>query len=419
MTGIKDDWMLNIDVPADDICRIIRHQAITTQFQPLISIKQRGVIGVEALSRGIPLSGGKLIGPEALFSAAEASHCVLALDRLCREVALCSFQPLFQHGTRLLFLNIDTSILDQGIGGSDYLWQQTQRAGIPPQAIVIEIIESRVRNLTNLQRFVETYRDYGFLIALDDVGSGHSNLDRIPLLKPDILKIDRSLISGIDQEYYKQVVVKSLVSLSESIGALVVAEGIEQEGEAITTLELGADLLQGFYFTHPQTQTDGKLLIERARVEEIANTYRSAMVARVQGIKRRHQHYQELIDAIVRELATVTEADFDKALTLLAAHNPALECLYVLDRTGIQVSETICNAHRPYRHANLIFQPARRGADHSLKEYYYLLLGTGIERYTTDPYISLATGHRCITIAVPFHDADRHQRILCVDIIPG
>ena len=71
-------------------------------------------------------------------------------------------------------------------------------------------------------------------------------------MRPDVIKIDRSLITGVDGDFYKQETFKSLVSLRRRIGALVVAEGIETEAEAVTALELGADLLQGFFLGRPQ-----------------------------------------------------------------------------------------------------------------------------------------------------------------------
>ncbi len=77
--------------------------------------------------------------------------------------------------------------------------------------------------------------------------------ERITLIKPNILKIDRSLIQNIDKEYYKQEIVKSLINLIKKFGGLSLAEGVEREEEIIKSLELGADIFQGFYFSKPDT----------------------------------------------------------------------------------------------------------------------------------------------------------------------
>ena len=109
----------------------------------------------------------------------------------------------------------------------------------------MEFLEARLEDVGRFGALADALREHGFLVVLDDVGAGHSNLDRIPLFRPDVIKVDRSLISGVGDDFYKQETLKSLVNLSRRIGALVVAEGIETDAEAIVALELGVDLLQG------------------------------------------------------------------------------------------------------------------------------------------------------------------------------
>ncbi|HEX2950455.1 MAG TPA: EAL domain-containing protein, partial [Armatimonadota bacterium] len=299
---------------------LIRHESITTLFQPLVSIKKKSIIGIEALSRGIDPYDGRMIPPNVLFDQATREDILLDLDRLCRDKACENFAALCQHITEkpILFLNIDTSIIDTGVVGSQYLLNQIKQSGLDPSTIAIEIIESKVHDHQALQRFVETYRDYGFIIALDDVGAGHSNLDRISLVKPDVIKIDRSLITDINREYYKQIVVKSLVSLAQNIGALVVAEGIENENEAVTTLELGADLLQGFYFSRPQEANWERLNNAAENIAHVATDYRSSMISHVRELKARYQAYDDMIADLVCELSCAAPRDYDVTLQVLA-----------------------------------------------------------------------------------------------------
>ncbi len=79
-----------------------------------------------------------------------------------------------------------------------HLLKLVKRCGVSPNNVIIEIIESRCEDEDALLEFVRFYRKKNFLIALDDVGAGFSNLDRIPLIKPDVIKLDRSLISGVN-----------------------------------------------------------------------------------------------------------------------------------------------------------------------------------------------------------------------------
>lgn len=398
---------------------LIGNGIITAHFQPLISVKKRSIVGLEALARCTNPLTGERIPPDLLFRQAASEGIVLELDRFCRQKAFENFLALRAHNPDLLlFLNFDTAIIDDGVVGSNYLLHQVERMGLTPNTVAIEIIESRVQDHHALQRFVDTYRDYGFIIVLDDVGSGHSNLDRIPLLKPDVLKIDRSLLTNIHQEYYKQVVFKSLANLARNIGALVVAEGMENEEEAIMALEFGADLLQGFYFSRPQEANWETINGACRNIDEVAAKYRSAVISQVRKLKSRSEYYDTLIASLVCELSNTCEDNIDVVLNALVSRYHSLECIYVLDNQGMQISDTVSALDRKAWQRKAYFRPARRGTDHSLKEYYYLLVNTSVEKCTTDPYISMASGNPCVTMSTLFLDADGKERILCIDANP-
>jgi EAL domain-containing protein (putative c-di-GMP-specific phosphodiesterase class I) len=399
------------------IAEVIQTGSVVAHYQPIISIKKKAVIGVEALCRGHIPATGALITPHVLFTQARRDHLTLELDRLCRYTALRGFRDASDPDQgRLLFLNFDTSIIDQGVVGSDCLLKTVLDLAVDPQHVVIELIESGVNQLSDLCRFVETYRAYGFHIALDDVGSGYSNLERIPLLKPMIIKIDRALVQGIHLEYQKQVVVNAIVNIAKSIGALVVAEGVETEEEAILALELGADMLQGFYFAHPLPLLQGMASVCEQPIARIAERYQEHMIRKINGVRSLHREYDRLITHIVNELARVRPDDFDMRLDAMRSLHPDIECLYILDRDGRQITRTIC-APGIAGHSSLqIFRPAERGTDHSLKEYHYLLVNTSIHKYTTEPYVSLATGKLCVTISVACHDSRGRAYVLCVDM---
>lgn len=88
----------------------------------------------------------------------------------------------------MLFLNLETSLIDHGVVGSGVLINQVNVAQLSTDFIVMEIIETKLENIDALAEFIKMYREYGFSFALDDVGAGCSNLDRIPVTQPDILK---------------------------------------------------------------------------------------------------------------------------------------------------------------------------------------------------------------------------------------
>ena len=91
----------------------------------------------------------------------------------------------------------------------------------------------------------------------------------------------------------------------------------------------------------------------------------------------------------------------------------------MLDDAGLQVTETVCNTSFARRSGGAMFRPAPEGSDHSLKEYFYVLVDVELPKYTTDPYVSLASGSLCRTISSCFREAaSKRTYVLCVDVTP-
>jgi EAL domain-containing protein (putative c-di-GMP-specific phosphodiesterase class I) len=351
---------------------------------------------------------------------AAAEHLSAELEALCRRTAIQSFAGLTARADELLlFLNLDLAADDHGRLPAA-LEALVRQSNLEPRNVGIEFLEARLEDVGRFGALAAALRARGFLVVLDDVGAGHSNLDRIPLFRPDVIKIDRSLISGVGDDFYKQETLKSLVSLSRRIGALVVAEGIETEAEAIAALQLGADLLQGFFLSRPQPTTafdDGVRV--SSGIERLAQRFKSHMVGEINERKRQHRRFNVIQNGILCDLTNAQASEFDEILHHLIDDFPKVECVYVLDDAGVQVTETICNASVTQRSGAPMFRPARKGTDHSLKEYYYVLIDVELQKYTTDPYVSLASGNLCRTISTCFRDAANNRLyILCVDVNP-
>lgn len=302
-----------------------------------------------------------------------------------------------------------------GVTGSGHLQNLVNNFDINPGNVVLEIVESKVKDIYALKRFIKIHRNKGFLIALDDVGNSHSNLNRIPMVKPDILKIDRYLVRSINEDYHKQAVCKSLINLARSIGTLVIAEGVETEEEAITVLELGVDMIQGFYFCRPR---EIPKYMERFLAETISNLgyrFRDHLHHKFKINKLKQEANDQIINEIISRLSGLELHEFDNTLFKYVEKYPILECMYVLSDEGIQLSSTACNKGILKRSNMPIFRPAPKGEDHALKDYYYSLMNTNSREHTTEPYISLSSGNLCITVSKVFPGTGNKNYILCAD----
>jgi len=398
-----------------NISEVIRQQSLRAYFQPIMSVTGKKILGLEGLIRGIIPGSAQIIPPKELFEAAYEAGLTTELDRACRDQVLASFEDYYQaNQDLLLFLNLDTAIIDE-VGGSNYLCGQVSQSGISPKNIVIEINESKALDTKALTQFVTTYKKKGFLIALDDVGAGFSNMDRIAGLKPDIVKIDRSIIQDIDLIYHKQEVFKSLVNLTNKIGALIVAEGVETRGEALQVLKLGGQVIQGFYFAKPSNDfvLKAELIVKTA---EVVDEYKQLLLCELEDYNQKCLTYTQTVNGIIKALAVVDLPDeFDRQLDKCLLDASGVDCAYVLDEAGIQCSNTI-GAKNIDACEKLVFHSAKMGVDHSIKNFYYNLIKRRQDTYISEPYVSMATGSLCITYSRVFRLTNK-KYILCVDFL--
>jgi len=391
-------------------CEIVNH------FQPLCSIKSRSIVGVEALVRG-KTSDGTLIPPSRLFPRASRENVAAELEQHCRRQAMATFSRQLPYADQLiLFLNLDLS-LSAGPDDASQLAAAARHWGLTPNRIVVEVLESRFEDTDALTTMMIRFRQRGFLLALDDMGAGHSNLNRVPLIQPDVIKIDRHLIHNIDVDYYRQGVFKAMVHLGRRIGALIVAEGVETRSEALTALELGADLLQGYHLSRPHSPERLRLWEVDIAVQKLADHFKRHMVERISEQNLQHKQYDAMLAAMVPYLEQASGTEFDAMLQASTPSFPTIECMFILNENGIQVSTTVCRPGLQVRRNRGLFRPAPRGADQSLKDYYYLLRNDELKKFTTDPYVSMATGNLCQTSSVSFRNQhDQRVYILCVDV---
>lgn len=399
-----------------ELKRIIAEERVFVEFQSILSARNHSIIGYEGLIRG-RTRDGKTIPPLFLFDAARKHGLTLEFDRFCREMVLSSFAKI--HGFRknsLLFLNLETSFLSSKVVGSGYLLDQVKRHKIPPSSIVIEIVESKTTDTEALIRFVNTYRRCGLNIALDDVGAGHSNFDRISLLRPNIIKVDRSIINGMSTNYFKQEIFKSLTNLSTNIGCLTLAEGVETQDEILNCIEFGADLLQGYFFSRPRDIRPRESDDEETKLEHLLFEFRGKQIDFVKARRLQNKQYQEVLREIVRKMEGKSLEEINTFLRDAISRSDSIDAVYVVNNEGIQITDTIMKKNR-MRRINPVFRAASKNENLSHKDYIYQVINTDLKRYTTDRYISFATGNLCVTLSRRFRGGGDRSYILCIDFI--
>ena len=232
---------------AREFDRIVGEQLITSYYQPIFALDDGVVLGYEALSRGPEDSS--LHMPDAIFEVGGRLGRLFELEQLCRKTAIAN-APIHSH--ERLFLNINPQTLNDPIfvKGRTKEWARTK--GLTTTQIVFEITEHEaIADYGTFRKTVDHYREQGFLVAIDDTGSGYSGLLTLVELTPDFIKLDRGLISQIEKSPSKQAMVEAMVMVARKIGAKTIAEGIETIQELEIVKALGADYGQGFLLGRP------------------------------------------------------------------------------------------------------------------------------------------------------------------------
>jgi len=252
---VEDAWncvhVLQAQRELQDRCElqeVLLTDQLSTVFQPIVELRQRAVLGYEALSRGP--AGSVYQMPLRLFEMAAEADLVFELDRKCRRRALASATSL-PRGAKLFVNVFPSAMYDPEFQGAS-LVALAEAHGLTPERVVLEITEKSA--IENYGVFVEALVEltrHGFSIAVDDVGAGYSGLEKIAHLNPRYLKFDRELVRNIDSSYIRREMTRALKAFADRIGSTIIAEGIERDGELQTLLELGIEYGQGFLLGRP------------------------------------------------------------------------------------------------------------------------------------------------------------------------
>lgn len=399
-----------------DMKKVLDNAVVDVKFQPVVSVVKKSVIGLDGICTGAEIDG-EYVSISELIEAAKKEEAEIDLDRLNREKIVEEFNMVSSaDNDKLLFINIDMSVIAKFVG-SGIILNLVNKFNIDPKNVVLEIFENNIDDEEVLKQFINSYRSKGFLVELT-IGSGFATLDKISHVEPDIIKISEAITKDIDIDYYKQEIFKSLVNLSKKISALVVADGVETEEQAMIIMELGADMLQGSYFGDYNKIHSDFLDSVSETVKQIAGKYKKYMREQIEFEQLKHKQYEEVLNSVIHEISLLEENKFNKKLNEIINKYDTFECVYILDEAGVQISDTATHLKNMLSQKALIFKPAKKGTDHSLKKYYYFLKNMGLNKYVTEPYISLATGNLCITISEKFQGAKNKNYILCIDFNP-
>ena len=261
-----------LEVQAHLIQALEGHELIV-HYQPIVDLLTDAITGFEALARWKHPTRGLLL-PISFIPFAEESDLINRIDSFVLAQA-CSQARRWQieHGGELaISVNLSSRRLIDSRLADDVAFVLGD-TNLDPSTLILEITESAAMRDTEVAaRNLEALQTFGIRIALDDFGTGYSSLSYLEQLPIDILKIDRSFVSAIDEEQGDVGLAPAIVQLARTLGHTPIAEGVENSLQAEVLLRLGCRLAQGYHLAMPQDASDIGRLLKTSHVSAFPST---------------------------------------------------------------------------------------------------------------------------------------------------
>ena len=385
---------------------------LASHFQPIYSLTHHRAIGHEALLRAMSTATGAPVPPLDLFAAVDGDDARVSLDRASLLQHLAAYAG--KDADEWLFLNVHPRSLASPVGPAiREIADALALHGLRPGQVVIEVLESTLPDDADFDRRIDELRELGCLVSLDDFGAGHSNFDRVFRLRPEIVKLDRSVVVRAEVDPHARRIASQMVSLLHECGCLVLMEGIETDEGAYTALRCDVDFVQGYHFGRPAPTLAGGAGLHALRAAWDRFDRQSATDDRLW-----HEQMSPYKQSI--ELASVLlagGATMDDACNRFLAQ-PGSDMCYLLDKQGRQV---VGNAFRQGLSQQQLVSVERfaplhdtRSARWSRRAYFRGAEASPNIAQVTRPYMTLQGSRMCFTVSIQF-DMGGRTLVLCGD----
>ena len=240
------------------LVEMLRAQSIYSVFQPIVRMPKNGetpeIFGYECLMRGE--HQGNVVAPDTMLEMARGAGLIFQLDLAARRAAIVGAG---RYGIKKkIFINFSPNSIYDPWHCLRSTVNAVEEVGLSRGQVVFEITESeKMPAVKHLQRIVDFYREEGFQVALDDVGSGYSSLNILAQLQPDFVKLDMGLVRDVDHDKTKAIVARKLIETVQEMELATIAEGIERVEELNWMRAVGADFAQGYLFARPNLPPPG------------------------------------------------------------------------------------------------------------------------------------------------------------------
>ncbi|MGY6269491.1 bifunctional diguanylate cyclase/phosphodiesterase [Achromobacter denitrificans] len=235
----------------------LRQDEFVPFYQPKVDVATRRVVGCEALARW-RTGDGSFVSPAEFIPISEQTGMVLELDMVIYEKALAFLRRCLDEGQPCVPVSVNFSkehLLDRNFVGK--IKARAERFGIPSSLIEIELTESTFfENFEAMVAFSRQLQAHGFLVAMDDFGSGYSSLNMLKTMPIDVLKIDKCFLDQNSDRFKRDVIFEGVANIARKLGLRVVVEGVETLDDVNLMKQCECSVAQGYHFSRPVPQEE-------------------------------------------------------------------------------------------------------------------------------------------------------------------
>lgn len=227
---------------------IMNNERLDTYFQPIVQLCSGTTVGHEVLNR--PPSSPQFPTTEHFYDFAGRTAQMVRFEQYCRRMSLSRYVERMAESRgsgSLIFVNVHPGVLNDPRHRSGESLALLKELGLAPERVVFELTERQaVQDYVHFEKVLSHYREQGFRIAVDDAGSGYNSLKTLVYLKPEFIKLDKSLIRDIHNSGEQQELLGLIREYADRSSTRVIAEGIETASELHFLQSAGVELGQGY-----------------------------------------------------------------------------------------------------------------------------------------------------------------------------
>jgi diguanylate cyclase (GGDEF)-like protein/PAS domain S-box-containing protein len=237
--------------------RGLEQQEFLLHYQPLVSMTDNRITGVEALVRWQSPSDG-LVPPSRFIPLAEENGLIIPLGEWVLKTACCQMKAWLDEGRSLDIMAVNlSSVQFRQLNFAEMLAAAIRESGLAPHYLELEITESGLMEFgPDAQAKLAALKTLGVRLAIDDFGTGYSSLAYLKRFPIDKLKVDQSFVSDIPEDAAAIEIVAAIVALGKTLHLEVLAEGVETEAQRTLLQTMGCNTAQGYLFDRPLSSTD-------------------------------------------------------------------------------------------------------------------------------------------------------------------